>query len=84
MLLAASLRRSFGPIHDDWEYFSGPTMGPHEAIGSMSSEIQQAHSMLSAASLGRSYGPIHGHWEYFSGLTMGPHEAIGSISLEIQ
>ena len=66
------------------EYFSGLTMGPHEAISSMSSEIQQAHSMLSAASLGRSYGPIRGHQEYSSGLTMGPHEAIGSISLEIQ
>ena len=57
-------------------------MGPHEANGSMSSEIQQAHSMLSAASLGRSCGPIHGCREYFLGPTMGLYEAIGSISLE--
>jgi hypothetical protein len=37
---AASLRRSYGPIHDHREYFSGLTMGPHEAIGSISLEIQ--------------------------------------------
>ena len=80
MLSAASLRRSYGPIHGHREYFSRPTMGPHEAIGSISSKIPQAHSMLSAASLRRSCGPIHGCREYFSGPTMGLYEAIGSIS----
>ena len=49
MLLAASLRRSCGPIRGYWEYFSGLTIGPHEGIGSMSLEIQQAHSMPLAA-----------------------------------
>ena len=48
MLSAASLSKSCGPIRDYREYFSGLTIGPHEAIGSISLEMQQAHSMPSA------------------------------------
>ena len=57
-------------------------MGPHVAIGSISLEMRQAHSMLSAASLRRSHGPIHDHRQYSSAAIIGPCKGIGRISQE--